>query len=291
MLKRPRIGRMRWRAGAVVLGCLWAGAGLAAWASQPAQVRTVFKSAPAPNPAAFALAQASSPPQPVIIRPPTPTEIQQMASGDRIVRVAENPVINQLRLEGNANLKDDQLRAVMREQPEGVFSGFNLQRDVDGVVELYREAGWPDAKVTTKVVNLPQQRVDVTLIVDEGAKRPPGDLWMGPISITANLANREEDQHRFVFRDDVVAVQRGLRVLSDLLVVTARAPDEPGPGIKEARWEGDVRLDMGGAAATADRAVYDGESKTMTLSGNVFVQRGPWIARNDQLVIEMKDAK
>jgi beta-lactamase regulating signal transducer with metallopeptidase domain len=199
MLKRPRIGQARWRAGAAVLGCLWAGAGVAAWASQPAEVRTVFKAAPAPDrSAAFALAQTSAPSQPVIISPPTPAEIKRMASGDRIVRVAENPVINRVKIEGNASLKDDQLRAVIREQPEGVFSGHNLQRDVDGVVELYREAGWPDAKVTSKVVNLPQQRVDVTLIVHEGAKRPSGDLWMGPISITANTADRDEGQHRVV---------------------------------------------------------------------------------------------
>jgi hypothetical protein len=102
MLKRPRIGRARWRAGAVVLGCLWAGAGLAAWASQPVQVRTVLKAAPAPegsneatlsdakaadavpdavvrppaarsapapdHPAAFALAQAGAPNLPVVIQ-------------------------------------------------------------------------------------------------------------------------------------------------------------------------------------------------------------------------------
>jgi beta-lactamase regulating signal transducer with metallopeptidase domain/lipopolysaccharide export system protein LptA len=290
MLKRPRIGRTRWRAGAAVLGCLWAGAGVAAWASQPTQVRTVFKASQAPDsPAALALAQAGPPPQPIIIRPPTPAEIQQMASGDLVVRVADNPLINQLKFEGNANLQEDQLRAVMKERPGGVFSGRNLDRDVAGVIDLYRDAGWPDAKVTFKVVNLPQQRVDLTLIVNEGAKRPPGDP-LGPISIAADQVNREDAQHRVVFRGNVVTVQKGRRVLSDLLVATSRAPNEPGGlELKEVRWEGDVRFDMGDQAATADLAVFDGKTKTVTLSGHVVVQRGPWVVRNDRLVIDVKD--
>jgi lipopolysaccharide export system protein LptA len=210
-------------------------------------------------------------------------------SGDLVVRVTEAPLINQVKLEGNAHFKDDQLRAVMQEQPEAPLTGARMHRDADAIVELYREAGWPDTTVTFKVVNLPQERVDVSLVVHEGAKSPPGDLPTGLITIHAAQASREEGRRRVVYTGNVVAVQRGRRVLSDLLVLSSRGPDEPGgPGIKEALWEGDVRLDMGGAAATADRAVYDGESKTMTLTGHVVVQRGPWVVRNDRLVIEVK---
>jgi lipopolysaccharide export system protein LptA len=81
--------------------------------------------------------------------------------------------------------------------------------------------------------------------------------------------------------------------MSDLLVITSRAPEEPGgPGLKEALWEGDVRVDFGNfgdQSATADRAVYDGKAKTMTLSGHVVVQRGPWVVQNDRLVVDVKD--
>jgi beta-lactamase regulating signal transducer with metallopeptidase domain/lipopolysaccharide export system protein LptA len=471
MLKRPRIGRIRWRAGAAILGCLWAGAGLAAWASQPAQVRTVFKAAPvaegpgeampsdekaadtAPRPVAApapdrsavaALAAANAPPQPILLprrtmqvdrvlianaqridrekilsllairpgdtvtvdkinaadkalfdsglfsdwniqapslggsgdlrvwvkekpliadaqavpspRPDSPkpgtwsTTVQRVViegnkrvdqatilsklairpgqvlrggdleaalkrlydtgqfkdtgqfamfevqppprggSGDLVIRVVEAPLINQLKIEGNAHFNDFRLRALMQQRPEAPLSGAKLQSDADAIVELYREAGWPDTKVTYRVSDLPQERVDVTLTVDEGAKEKPGDLPGGLITVNAAQVNREEVQHRVVFRGDVVAVQKGRRMLSDLLILTSRAPDDPGgPGIKEARWEGDVRFDMGDAAATADRAVYDGGSKTFTLSGHVVVQRGPWIVRNDKLVIDAKD--
>lgn len=379
MLNRPRIGRTRWRAGAVALGCLWAGAGVAAWASQPAEVRMVFKAAPPPgetapsdsqaadataghlakpssapapgHTAAFALAKVDPPPQPaatqrgaytatvervviegnhrvdqatilstLAIRPgqvltgqTLEAAIKRLAdtgqfadtgpfpmfevhppprgsSGDLVVRVREAPLINQVKLDGNANFNDERLRGMMQERPEAAFSGAKLRGDVDGIVELYREAGWPHAKVTFKVVDLPQKRVDVTLIVHEGAKSPPGDLPTGLITISAEHANREEGRHRVIYRGNVVTVQRGRRVLSDLLVLSSRASGEPGgPGITEALWEGNVRLDIGDQAATADRAVYDGGAKAITLSGHVVVQRGPWVVKNDQLVINVRD--
>jgi len=211
-------------------------------------------------------------------------------SGDLVIRVVEAPLINQVKIEGNAHFNDFRLRALMQQQPEAPLSGAKMQSDADAIVELYREAGWPDTKVTYKVLHLPRQRVDVTLTVDEGAKEKPGDLPGGLITVNANKVDREEGRRRVIFSGNVVTVQRGRRVLSDLLVLSSRAPDDPGgPGIKEAWWEGDVRLDMGDQAATADRAVYDGEANTFTLSGNVVVQRGPWVVKNGQLVIDAKD--
>jgi lipopolysaccharide export system protein LptA len=349
MLKRPRIGRARWRAGAVVLGCLWAAAGLAAWASQPAEVQTVFKTAPAPDRSpAFVLAKAELRPAPVphkqgtsstsvkrvliegnqrvdqatilsklAIRPgqvmtgpileaalkrlydtgqfatfdvKTPT---RGGSGDLVLRVTENPLINKMAFEGNTNFTDFRLRSVMLLGPDDALSGMKMHSDADAIVQLYREAGWPDAKVTFKVLALAHARVDVKLIVHEGAKGGPGDLPTGLIKISANRMDPEEGRHRLIYTGNVVAIQRGRRVMSDLLVITSRAPDEPGgPGLKEAMWEGNVRVDFGDfgdQAATADRAVYDGQAKTMTLSGNVVVQRGPWAVKNDRLVVDMKD--
>ena len=46
---------------------------------------------------------------------------------------------------------------------------------------------------------------------------------------------------------------------------------------------------MGDQTATANRAVYDGVARTITLSGNVFVQKGRWVVKDDRLVIEVKD--
>ncbi len=358
MLKRPRIGRARWRAGAVALGCLWACAGLAAWGSQPAQVRTEFKSAPvAPLPGeqaadagptvptTLAHAQAAPPPQPASPLPGTwtttvrrvviegahridhatilsklairpgqvlteqtlPAALRRLydtglligmldvkvpprgGSGDLVVRVTEAPLIDQLKVEGNALFTDVRLRMMMQEQPETPLTGAKMGSDADAIVELYREAGWPDAKVTYKVSDLPRNRVNVTLIVNEGAKAKPSDLPIGLITIRARQVIPEEDRHRVIYKGDVETVQRGRRVLSDLLVLTSRAPGAPGgPGLREALWEGHVRVEIGGQAATADRAVYDGEAKTVTLSGHVVVQRGPWVVKNDQLVIDAK---
>ena len=283
MLKRPRVGRGRWRAGAIALGCLWAGAGLAAWASQPAEVRTVIKTAPAaPSSGKPAADAAPAVPATLADSPPKP------------VGSNEAPLINRLKIEGNALFTDVRLRMMVQEQPETPLAGATMRSDADAIVKLYRETGWPDAKVTYKVSDLPRNRVNLTLIVNEGAKAKPGDFPIGLISFSARQVIPEEDRHRVIYKGDVETVQRGRRVLSDLLVLTSRAPGEPGGPdlIKEAMWEGDVRVEIGNfgdQAATADRAVYDGGAKTMTLSGHVVVQRGPWVVENDKLVIPMKD--
>ena len=266
MLKRPRVGRGRWRAGAIALGCLWAGAGLAAWASQPAEVRTVLKAAPAVR-----ATLADSPPKPV-----GPNEA---------------PLINRLKVEGAAAFTDVRLRMMMQEQPETPLTRAKMRSDADAIVKLYRETAWPEAKVTYKVSDLPGNRVNVTLIVNEGAKAKPGNFPIGLMSFRARQVIPEEDWHRVIYKGDVETVQRGRRVLSDLLVLTSRAPGQPAgfSPIKEALWEGHVRVEIGGQAATANRAVYDGEAKTMTLSGNVVVQRGPWVVKDDRLVVDVKE--
>ncbi|MEI9892041.1 MAG: outer membrane protein assembly factor BamA [Caulobacteraceae bacterium] len=89
---------------------------------------------------------------------------------DMVVRVTENPIINQVVFEGNHNLKEDKLRDEVQVRPRGVFTRAKVQADVQRIVELYRRSGRVGATVTPKIVELPQKRVDLVFEIDEGPK-------------------------------------------------------------------------------------------------------------------------
>ncbi len=87
-----------------------------------------------------------------------------------VVRVVENPVINQVLFEGNSNLKSDKLQDEVQIRPRGVFTKAKVEEDVGRIVELYRRSGRISATVTPKIVNLPQRRVDLIFEIQEGPK-------------------------------------------------------------------------------------------------------------------------
>ena len=94
----------------------------------------------------------------------------ELRGTDLVVRVTENPIINQVVFEGNHNLKEDKLRDEVQVRPRGVFTKAKVQADVQRIVELYRRSGRVGATVTPKIVELPQKRVDLVFEIDEGPK-------------------------------------------------------------------------------------------------------------------------
>lgn len=93
-----------------------------------------------------------------------------LQGSDLVVKVVENPVINQVVFEGNSNLKDDKLKDEVQIRPRGVFTKAKVEEDVGRIVELYRRSGRISATVTPKIVELPQRRVDLVFEINEGPK-------------------------------------------------------------------------------------------------------------------------
>jgi len=89
---------------------------------------------------------------------------------DLVVKVVENPVINQVLFEGNSNIKQDKLEDEVQIRPRGVFTRAKVEEDVGRIVELYRRAGRISATVTPKIIELPQRRVDLIFEINEGPK-------------------------------------------------------------------------------------------------------------------------
>ncbi|MBW3558597.1 MAG: outer membrane protein assembly factor BamA [Proteobacteria bacterium] len=94
----------------------------------------------------------------------------EIEGSDLIVRVVENPIINQVVFEGNSALTEEKLRDEVQVRPRGIFTRSRVQQDVQRIVELYRSSGRIGAVVTPKVVQLPQKRVDLIFEINEGPK-------------------------------------------------------------------------------------------------------------------------
>ncbi len=91
-------------------------------------------------------------------------------TGDIILRVRENPIINRVILEGNKRLKDDKITKEIKLKPRQVFTRSAVRQDVARIIELYRRQGRFGASVDPKMVALDQNRVDVVFEISEGPK-------------------------------------------------------------------------------------------------------------------------
>jgi outer membrane protein insertion porin family len=94
----------------------------------------------------------------------------ELQGSELVVKVVENPIINQVVFEGNSSMKEDKLRDEVTIRPRGIFTKAKVQADVQRIIELYRRAGRISANVTPKVVELPQKRVDLVFEINEGPK-------------------------------------------------------------------------------------------------------------------------
>ena len=89
-------------------------------------------------------------------------------TGDLVINVRENPVINRIILEGNKRLKDDKITPEIKLAPRQIFTRPAVRADVDRILELYRRQGRFAARVDPKIVQLDQNRVDVVFEIHEG---------------------------------------------------------------------------------------------------------------------------
>jgi outer membrane protein insertion porin family len=86
-----------------------------------------------------------------------------------VVTVVENPVINRVAFEGNKKAKDEQL-AEVQSKPRGTLSRPTVQADVQRIIEIYHRSGRFDVSVIPKIIELPNNRVDLVFEIKEGEK-------------------------------------------------------------------------------------------------------------------------
>jgi outer membrane protein insertion porin family len=92
------------------------------------------------------------------------------SGGKLIVTVVEAPVINKIAFEGNHRLKDEQLLQEIQSKERGTLSRAAVQADVQRIIEIYQRNGRFDVSVLPKIIDRPNNRVDLVFEVNEGEK-------------------------------------------------------------------------------------------------------------------------
>ncbi|CDX14816.1 Outer membrane protein assembly factor BamA [Mesorhizobium plurifarium] len=135
-------------------------------------------------------------------------QINQVGSS-LVVKVSEYKVVNQVLFQGNKKLKDNALQAAIQLKPRATFSQQALDADVEAVKTAYKRIGRDDAAVTTQIMDLGDNRVNVVFNINEG-----GRSQIAAINFVGNHAyssrrlsdvinTKRSSWLSFVLRDDV----------------------------------------------------------------------------------------
>jgi outer membrane protein insertion porin family len=129
--------------------------------------------------------------------------------GDQlVVTVVENPIINRIAFEGNRRLEDDVLESELQLRPRVVYTRSRVQNAVSRILELYRRNGRFAATVEPKVIELPQNRVDLVFEINEGPLTKVarivfiGNRAFDDGDLRDVLQTKEAAWYRFLTQDD-----------------------------------------------------------------------------------------
>ena len=85
-----------------------------------------------------------------------------------IVQVVENPVINRIAFEGNDVVDTEILNSEISLRPRIIYTRSKVQADVKRLLTLYRFKGYFAVSVEPKIIQLPQNRVNLLYEISEG---------------------------------------------------------------------------------------------------------------------------
>ncbi len=125
-----------------------------------------------------------------------------------VVRVTENPVINRILFEGNRRVQADQLRTELQLKTRQVYTRAKVQADTQRIQQIYRRTGRFAATVEPKVIQLPQNRVDLVFEISEGPLtgvsriRFIGNRHYSDSRLREEIQTKETAWYRFLSSDD-----------------------------------------------------------------------------------------
>jgi len=125
-----------------------------------------------------------------------------------LVKVVENPVINRIAFEGNEEIGTEDLEAEVALRPRVIYTRTKVQNDVKRILGIYRGSGYFAATVEPKVIQLPQNRIDLVFEVHEGKPtaissiRFVGNKEYSDGRLRGIIQTRETAWWRFLSSDD-----------------------------------------------------------------------------------------
>ncbi|MBB4315528.1 outer membrane protein assembly factor BamA [Roseospira marina] len=127
---------------------------------------------------------------------------------DLVVVVVENPIINRVAFEGNKRIQNDALAPEVQMRPRTVYTRAKVQEDVKRILDVYRRSGRYAVSVDPKIIELPQNRVDLVFEIDEGpatyVRRVTfvGNSAFSDSSLRDVIATKEERWYRLLSSSD-----------------------------------------------------------------------------------------
>ena len=139
-----------------------------------------------------------------------------------IVKVIENPIINQLAFEGLDFMDEEELRKEVKLRSRVVYTRTRVQNDVKRIIDLYSRQGRFAVIVIPKIIQRPQNRVDLIFEIDEG--QPTliqkitfiGNKAYSDSRLRSVIQSGETSFYAFLTADDVYDPDR-IRVDEELL--------------------------------------------------------------------------
>jgi outer membrane protein insertion porin family len=131
-----------------------------------------------------------------------------------VISVVENPVINRIAFEGNKEIGDESLDAEVSLRPRIIYTRTKVQNDVKRISDLYRSQGHFAATVEPKVIQLPQNRIDLVFEIVEGEEtfvrkiRFVGNNKFSDSRLREIIRTREDRWYRFFSSDNTFDVDR-----------------------------------------------------------------------------------
>jgi len=125
-----------------------------------------------------------------------------------VVRVVENPVINRIAFEGNQRIDDAELTTEISLKPRVIYTRSKVQSDVNRIQTLYQRNGRFAVTVEPKIIQLPQNRVDLVFEIDEGTLtevqniRFIGNRAFDDSELLDVIRTQETRWYRFLSQDD-----------------------------------------------------------------------------------------
>lgn len=135
-------------------------------------------------------------------------QINQVGS-TLVVQVSEYQVVNNVLFQGNKKLKDAQLGAAVQLKPRGAFSQATLEADVQAIKDAYKRVGRDDVTVTTQIMDLGENRVNVVYEVNEGGRTKiaainfVGNSAYGDRRLADIISTKRSSFLSFMLRDDI----------------------------------------------------------------------------------------
>ncbi|MDB5478781.1 MAG: bamA, partial [Alphaproteobacteria bacterium] len=137
------------------------------------------------------------------------SDVSFMREGDGlVVRVVENPIINEIAFEGNDQVKDEDLANETQLKPRLVYTRAKVQEDVQRLLQIYRRLGNYAATIDPKIIKLDQNRVNLVYEIREGEKTKVrtikfvGNSQFSDDTLQGAIQTKEARWYRFLSSDD-----------------------------------------------------------------------------------------